>query len=471
LQWVLHSLVLCLFISAPLVWQGCADDVKWQEDTGNSEPQAPGPLNDCPPDYIRDDGSCWIEDPADRAAFNGQTEEVNQEDLLNVDNEILQQQETNYLSQESIGKYYVYVNDTKRLGARIINEVGVPISDIQVRFEPKEEGVGELKGSVLSSAIATSDQYGVAAVDVIAGPEPTYFTVFIDSDEIENTLTYQVNVIQRNISTTDPANVPPSLRCMNVTGNYEITNNYELGRFLGDGVFNTLQTINRGLTDPGGLIGDWIRDRIGGIIGSALRGVVRQVVNSLLGGLNLPEWANIVINVIQDVTGLLTDLEIKGNLQLGVPDPDNDCSINGIHSWEKLVFHWQGSQCGGLGMNNGCGERELSLAEVGVSASESEFTSRLINSNALFGELEIDEHRLQLNIAVVIIAFLQNVILPERANVNSIGDLIANIMPCDQFGDLAAGLVGNIPFVGGAVRGIARDACRDGVRALGNNLT
>ena len=51
------------------------------------------------------------------------------------------------------------------------------------------------------------------------------------------------------------------------------------------------------------------------------------------------------------------------------------------------------------------------------------------------------------------------------------GELIARIMPCREFGQLAANIVGFIPFVGGAVAGIAEDACESGVAALGNDLT
>jgi hypothetical protein len=106
-----------------------------------------------------------------------------------------------------------------------------------------------------------------------------------------------------------------------------------------------------------------------------------------------------------------------------------------------------------------------------VSASESEFTANVENQNALSLDLVINEHQLDLNVGIVLITLLQTVILPRRANVRSIGALIADFMPCDRFGDFASDLVGNLPIIGGRVRSFATDACRDGIEALGNDLT
>jgi len=287
-----------------------------------------------------------------------------------------------------------------------------------------------------------------------------------------DTLSYGVSVIQHPFD-GDIEQLPPGQRCniFDIQGTYDVENHYELGRFLGDGVFNTLQTINRALTDPGGLVGDWIRDRIGGFVGDAVRGIVREVINSLLRGLDMPQWAQLVTNIITDVTTILTDLEIKANIRLGGASGPN-CEVIGIHTWEELVVVWQGNNCpGGFGGNNGCGEHRVNLAEVGVSASETEFQAHIENQNALSVDLVIEEHQLDLNVGVVLLTILQSVILPQRANVRSIGELVAQIMPCDQFGQLAASLVGFIPFFSGSIANFAANACRDGVEALGNDLT
>ena len=264
----------------------------------------------------------------------------------------------------------------------------------------------------------------------------------------DTTTGLDINVIQPYIvdPNGDITTLPPAQRCsvIDLSGNYAITNYYELARFLGDDVFNALNFINDALTDPGGLIGDWIRDRVGGFVGDALRGVVRDVVNSLLRGANLPEWGRGAINAIADVTSLLTNLEIKANMRLGkVQGPD--CEIPGVHTWEQLVFRWAaGTDCGAFGGNN-CGEHIVNLSEVGVSVSESEFTGVVVDPNVLVSEVEIGEHELDLNLGVVVISLLENVILPQRSGVRSCGELVARIVRGDRGGDIAASLVGGIP--------------------------
>ena len=447
----------------------CAEPLAPAPEGGNGETMT---SPDCPPEFVKPSGECWLDDPS---AYNDYVEtngEPTEDELLYVDDEIIQEQESVFLTQDGPGKFYVYVNERRRVGIRAVNNVGSPVPGVRVEFKI-EDGVeaSDPKGSTLSAQIAETDQYGVASVEVIAGPDPAYFRIVMDSD-VSGEIPYGVTVIQPNIrDTSDITTIPPAQRCalIDISGNYEVTNYYELGRFLGDDVFNALDFIHEAVTDPGGLIGNWIRDRIGGWIGDAVRGVVRDIVNSLIRSANFPDWLTTTLNVLQDVTGFLTELEIKANMRFGkVEGPD--CDVPGVHTWEQLVFRWQGNDCGAFGGAN-CGEHIINLTEVGVSVSESEFAGRVVTPSALRSEVEIGEHELQLNIGVVLITLLENVILPQRSGVRSMGELISRLVPCDRFGDLAASLVGGIPIIGGGVRGLATDACRDGVRALGNDLT
>ena len=123
-----------------------------------------------------------------------------------------------------------------------------------------QEEASDPRGSTLSAMIAETDQYGVAAIEVNAGPDPTWFKLFMEADDTTSVV-YRVQVIQKNIfEEGDIRTIPPAQRCsiIDLSGNYKLENYYELGRFLGDDVFNALEFINRALTDPGGLIGDWI---------------------------------------------------------------------------------------------------------------------------------------------------------------------------------------------------------------------
>lgn len=492
-SWLTPSLLTLFTVSGLAL--GCADDIAIED-------SSMGPMetvSNCPAEYYNPDtGLCMVNQDAINAynQLMQQNGQVSESEVATIDSSDLENDQRTRLAQEGTGKFYIYTNETKRIGVRVINYVGAPVPQMEVSYSFSMEGTSDPLNTMMSAQTAFSDQFGVASIQLTGSSTPTYFRLNMETSE-GDTLSYGISVIQplfgEDGSTIEQ--LPPGQRCNvhDIQGTYDVENHYELARFLGDGVFNTLQTINRALTDPGGLIGDWIRDRIGGIVGDAVRGIVREVINNLLRGLNMPQWAQLVTNIITDVTTILTDLEIKSNIRLGGASGPN-CEVSGIHTWEELVVVWQGSNCpGGIGGNNTgnnsgnnsgnntgnnlgnnntpCGQHRVNLTEVGVSVSETQFEGHVENQNALSVDLVIEEHQLDLNVGVVLITLLQTVILPQRANVRSVGELVAQIMPCDQFGQLAASLVGFIPFFSGSIANFASNACRDGVEALGNDLT
>ena len=108
------------------------------------------------------------------------------------------------------------------------------------------------------------------------------------------------------------------------------------------------------------------------------------------------------------------------------------------------------------------------MNELGISASETEF-SREYRGWTFIDTLTMDEHRLQMNIGVAFIWFPERTVLPNYfGGINSFGDLLANLIPCDAVGDIAARNLPDVPFVD--ERRIVRDACRAGLRAAGQRL-
>jgi hypothetical protein len=113
----------------------CADPMVIEADPSEMEPTTLSSMDECPSELIREDGSCWTSDPSAYNEFvetNG--EPPSAEDLLNVDNSIIEEQESSFLTQEGSGKYYVYVNESKRMGVRAVNQVGAPVPGIRVTF-------------------------------------------------------------------------------------------------------------------------------------------------------------------------------------------------------------------------------------------------------------------------------------------------------------------------------------------------
>jgi hypothetical protein len=81
----------------------------------------------------------------------------------------------------------------------------------------------------------------------------------------------------------------------------------------------------------------------------------------------------------------------------------------------------------------------------------------------------INEHQLQMNIGIAMIWFLERTVLPRFFDgLNSFGDLLALVIPCDAVGRVAADNLPDVPFVNEAR--IVEDACRSGLRAAGQRL-
>lgn len=394
-----------------------------------------------------------------------------------IDNSDLDEQRAYFLTQEGDGKYFVYTNQTIRVGVRAVTNVGQPAVGHRVTFEKIETGQRP-SGARLSARQADTNEFGVAHIEVTGGPEPSFFRLQMTAGDTTG-LTYQVNVIlppEGGVVPPDPGEPgnPPGGglggNCLEAQGTYRVVNEYEPARFLGDGPFRVLDTIHRALSDPGGLVGDLIRDRIGGIWGSLIRGAIQPVINYLYRYVvdnYAPDWVRWMLIITEDITAVLTELEIQGTMDLGRVDPDT-CELTGRHRWEVLVFKWR---AGCPPNDDRCGRYEVPLNQLGVAASESDFDARITRTIGPVAEMEISEHRLQLNLGVAVIWFIQNVILPQRLNVNSFGDLLELVLPCEAVGQLAADYLSGVPIVGFAIAPFVEDACEAGMEAAGNYLT
>jgi hypothetical protein len=331
--------------------------------------------------------------------------------------------------------------------------------------------------STLAAQRSITNEFGVAHVDVTGAARPETFYVYMTGEDTSS-LRYQIDVVlppegrePDPIGPVEPGGPGGPLgqgECLGTQGNYAIVNLYEPGRFLGNGVFGALDTIHRFLANPGDAAGDWIQDRIDGIWGAVIRAGVEPVVNYLYDYIvnnYAPDWARWMLILTEDISGVLTEMEIQGTMELG-PAAGPQCTLKGRHRWERLVFMWRAGCAQGDAQ---CGRYEIDLAQMGIAASESDFDARLTRTIGPVADMEISEHRLQMNIGVAVIWFVQNVILPQRLNVNDFGELLELVLPCDAVGALVADYVGG-SIIGFAVAPFVEEACEAGLEALGNWL-
>ena len=69
---------------------------------------------------------------------------------------------------------------------------------------------------------------------------------------------------------------------------------------------------------------------------------------------------------------------------------------------------------------------------------------------------------------MAVIWFLDTYILPQRMGADGFGGALAQVIPCDALGDLAAQYLADVPFVGLAVGPFVREACEAGLDAAGD---
>jgi len=375
-----------------------------------------------------------------------------------------------FMNQEGSGQFSIYVEAERRIGVRMITYSGQPAPGVQVSFEVVEPNPERPSGVRLGARTAVSNEFGVASVQVRGGPRPSFVQLVMTANNTPE-LPYGINVVlpPENMGIGPNPGDPPGggRNCLRTKGLYNVTSRYEPGRILGDGAFETIERIGQALTDPGGLIGDLIRDRIGGIWGSVVRGAIRPVINSLYQQMvrnYLPDWGQRALSITTDITMLLTELEIQGEIQLGDEDRMT-CELEGIHRWHVLVFLWRD---GCPPNDDQCGRYEVALERLGASASESPFSAEITQVLGPVNTMEIREHPMQLNIGVALIWFLQEFVLPQRFNVRSFGELLEMVLPCGAVGQMAADYLSGVPLIGFAVGPFVTDACREAMDAAGN---
>ena len=120
------------------------------------------------------------------------------------DVEIIDEELGYFLNQEGDGRFVVYVNEQARIGVRVVSYYGRPANGIGINFEINELNPQRISGAQLSTRQAVSNDFGVAAVNVRAGPEPTFFELILSAEQPDlidadgaRELRYMIEVRQR----------------------------------------------------------------------------------------------------------------------------------------------------------------------------------------------------------------------------------------------------------------------------------
>ena len=292
-----------------------------------------------------------------------------------------------------------------------------------------------------------------------------------------------------------------------VAGNYDITSNFDLtsalprgerdamgnfvdGRELGDWIDLVILLFQ----DPGQLLVQEllpIVENLGGIsVPDGLEAVAAGIVNDLIES-QAPDWVNNALTVGGDVSDLLTNLQLEGELII-VDEPDADGQINGDndeHNYAALSFAWR-LPCVQAGMDpSECGKSTVSFQQLGRPdlAISANWTGTVVPCEGANGEcLQINLHGLTVPYGEIALAIIEGWVLPEffGPSVDSLDAFIDNVLlnwlldfysnsetgmqqPLTETGCAGVGqALGNWTDFGSIVETIGEFGCNEGKDAL-----
>jgi hypothetical protein len=292
--------------------------------------------------------------------------------------------------------------------------------------------------------------------------------------------------------------VPLLKRLPNLVGTYRVVHSFDLRDGLPQNVRTVVDLLGVLITDPGsfvigcgcqtggtncmataqcpiptagllsiifnvlpddGVLGD-LKEAIDGFLSSGFgQAIARDTINGLFENLKdrLPTWAQTGLQVTADIYDTLKRFEVIGTIKItqqptyatdmnGLPMVSPDGELLAIWDqptneqvWENVVFFWR-KDCTANSPPD-CGKRTLANASISSSGTfiKGNFSGFVINGS----ELHINEHSLTLNYGALILAVVEQIVLPAAFGdpaINSIEALLNKFIDC---ADLAEGISGD----------------------------
>jgi hypothetical protein len=207
-----------------------------------------------------------------------------------------------------------------------------------------------------------------------------------------------------------------------------------------------------------GVLGD-LKEAIESFLSSGFgQQVARDTINGLFENLKsrLPSWAQTGLQVTTDIYETLKRFEVIGTIKItqqptyaldmnGLPMVSPDGELLAIWDqptneqvWENVVFFWRQ----GCNANSppDCGRRTLANASIASNGMfiKGNFSGFVVNGS----KLHINEHSLTLNYGALILAVVEQIVLPAafgNPNINSIEALLNQFIDCNALAEGVAG--------------------------------
>jgi hypothetical protein len=207
-----------------------------------------------------------------------------------------------------------------------------------------------------------------------------------------------------------------------------------------------------------GVLGD-LKNAIDGFLGSNFgQAVARDAINGLFDNFfsNLPSWAQDGRQIVTDIYDTLKRFEVTGTIKItaqptyaldmnGLPMVSPDGELLAIWDqpvneqvWENVIFFWR-KDCTANSPAD-CGRRTLANSSIASNGMfiKGNFSGFVVNGS----ELHINEHSLSLNYGALILAVVEQLVLPAAFNdpsINSIEALLNKFISCPSLAERVTG--------------------------------
>ena len=337
---------------------------------------------------------------------------------------------------------------TADLGAEVAVAVtyyqdgGVPVAGADVSFWLE----GQPGEAQLMARTARTDADGQARVTVLVGSVIARFEVAANA-HLADDVTVSITIEPGAAPQADPE--PEVVLPPQVAGSYDVRSRYDLASKLG-GSEDTIRGIGRAFSDPGRFLSEHID--IGGFVGDLVQGIIGDLINQMIASY-APAWVQNAITIGDDIIALVTNLRVRSELVVAKVHADG--SFEGTHQWKAVSFEWE------LGCPpdvEGCGDRELLLPPgTGVA--------NITGMATHAGQVTINEHEVDANIAPIAVLLVSQVILPSRTGHTSFGGMLSEMLDCRNLGQAGEQAIG-VPFTANIITA----GCRAGLERAGAAL-
>ncbi len=337
----------------------------------------------------------------------------------------------------------------------------------------------------------------------------------LDNSEVE--VAYGCSDNNPEISDGENVNVTVTLidHIPTITGEYEVTHEFDLTGALPDNVRTVVELIGRLATDPGSfvvgcpdsssdpncpsgspgivqLLVDFLpdgelKDAIDGFLNSSLgNSVMRDAINSIADNWiqnEAPDWVRDTVNITADIYKTLRNFRVEGVIRINdAPQVSIDQDTGevvgvlptgaGEQTWNDFIFYWSRG-CENATDPDSCAQRRFGARQLDMTDNDAPIEGTF--DGAVFGadQLQINQHSLSLNYGALMVAIVEKVVLPEIFG-NECGS--SNNQPCDSL-ELAlqeiiscADVAGQVADPGESLYQVAENLCTSLVSQASDQL-